>query len=213
VSEKKSWGKTVLGWFVVQDEGQGGEAPPGDVDALIQKYAEAPPASTPVELKGPLPQMVDGTVDFPAVYEAAGVDGEECDRVRKARALLRSLPIDTPAPVKQQIVEASLSAFGVPTQKIIEAAVQEIQSLEAFIRTGQGETQKVLTDGNQRIADLQGEILRVKQVMEQAVAEQEGRARAANAEKLEVQQVLEFFGQEAVARVVEESPKLHKPPE
>ena len=32
-----------------------------------------------------------------------------------------------------------------------------------------------------------------------------------NAKKLEVQKVLEFFGQEAVARVVRESPKLHEP--
>jgi hypothetical protein len=34
---------------------------------------------------------------------------------------------------------------------------------------------------------------------------------ACNAKKLEVQKVLEFFGQDAVARVVRESPKLHEP--
>src|SRR5262249_11125529 len=146
-----------------------------------------------------------------AVFEAAGVDAAERDRVSKAQELLRSLPSDTPAPAKKQIVEASLKAFGVSTQTIIEAAVQEIQALEAFIRAGQGDTQKVLTDGNQRISELELEIERTKQAMQQAVAEQEARAQAANAEKLKVQQVLEVFGQEAVARVVEESPKLHKP--
>ena len=45
------------------------------------------------------------------------------------------------------------------------------------------------------------------------MAEQETRTRATNGEKLKIQQVLEFFGQEAVARVVDESPKLHRPPE
>jgi len=211
VSEKKGWGRTVLGWFVVQDDQP--KTNPDDVDAFINKYANAPaPAPMPIELKGPLPEVQGGTVDFTAVFEAAGVDAEERDRAAKAQELLRSLPADTPAPVKKQIVEASLKAFGVPTQKIIEAAVQEMQALEAFIRSGQTDTQKILGDGNQRITELESEIVRVKQVMEQAVAQQEARTRAANGEKLNIQQVLEFFGQEAVARVVEESPKLHKPP-
>jgi hypothetical protein len=43
------------------------------------------------------------------------------------------------------------------------------------------------------------------------VGQQEARTVGANKKKLEVQEVLEFFGQEAVARVVVESPKLHEP--
>ena len=43
------------------------------------------------------------------------------------------------------------------------------------------------------------------------VQEQQAVARACNDQKLGVQQVLEFFGQEAVARVVRESPRLHDP--
>ena len=38
--------------------------------------------------------------------------------------------------------------------------------------------------------------------------EQQAVVRACNEQKLGVQQVLEFFGQEAVARVVRESPRL-----
>lgn len=213
MSDKKSWGKTVLGWFVVQDRGELGAGSGGDADAdaLIRKYAAETPAAPPIEWKGPLPKVEGGTVDFAQVFEAAGVDAAERDRVGKARELLRSLPGETPAPVKKQIVEASLRAFGVPTDKIIEAACEELQALEGFIRTGQADTQKILADGTQRIAELEAEIGRVKQLMQQTVAEQETRTRAANAEKLTVQEVLEFFGQEAVARVVEESPKLKSP--
>ena len=43
------------------------------------------------------------------------------------------------------------------------------------------------------------------------MAEQAGVMRACNAKKLDVQRVLEFFGQEAVARVVRDSPKLVEP--
>jgi hypothetical protein len=209
--DKKGWGKSVLGWFVVQEDDK--SAAGGDTDALIAKYASTPAAPPPTELSGPLPPVVNGTVEFVKVYEAAGVDAEERSRVEKAQELLRSLPAETPAPVKKQIVEASLKAFGVATEKIIEAAVSEIEALEAFIRKGQADTQQVLTDGSARIADLERQVTEVKQVMQQSVADQQTRTQAANGEKLKVQQVLEFFGQEAVAKVVQDSPKLHQPPQ
>jgi len=43
------------------------------------------------------------------------------------------------------------------------------------------------------------------------VQEQQAVVRACNDQKLGVQHVLEFFGQEAVARVVRDSPRLHEP--
>jgi hypothetical protein len=47
--------------------------------------------------------------------------------------------------------------------------------------------------------------------MQQRVDEQNKVMASCNSKKLEVQKVLEFFGQEAVARVVRESPKLQEP--
>jgi hypothetical protein len=47
--------------------------------------------------------------------------------------------------------------------------------------------------------------------MQQRVEEQNTVIHSCNAKKLDVQKVLEFFGQEAVARVVHDSPKLHEP--
>ncbi len=48
--------------------------------------------------------------------------------------------------------------------------------------------------------------------MDQRVQEQQAAAAACNARKLDVQRVLEFFGQETVARVVRDSPRLYEPP-
>jgi hypothetical protein len=48
----------------------------------------------------------------------------------------------------------------------------------------------------------------VKKLMELQVKTQQGLVRSTNDQKLRVQSVLEFFGEDAVARVVQESPKL-----
>ncbi|MGO9916479.1 MAG: hypothetical protein ACLQIB_17515 [Isosphaeraceae bacterium] len=213
MSEKHGWGKTVLGWIVVKDEDGGPAGKDSDADAadaLIQQYAKGP-EPMPVKLDGPLPQVKNGAVDFAKVYRAAGIAPEEMDRAGKALNLIGSLPQDTPAATRKQIVEASLKAFGVPTDKIIEASAQELQALEAFVRAGQSDVQKVIGEGNSRIDSLQKEMAQVKQAMEQAVADQTERTRITNTEKLKIQELLEFFGQAAVAKVVEDSPKLHSP--
>ena len=139
------------------------------------------------------------------------MDSEEQQRVVKAADLLSALPAEAPPAVKKQIVEASLKAFGVPIDKIIEGAVQEIQALESYIRAGAGDTQKVLEESQKRIGDFESEIKRINAVMEDRVAEQQSVVKACNDRKLEIQHVLEFFGQETVARVVRASPKLVEP--
>lgn len=208
MSDGRNWGSTVLGWFIVRDEAveeqepstAGGEAP-GEVSAgpIPDVFQSAPPPSP------------DGKVDFDAVFDAAGIPSAERDRVAKAGDLLGGLPSETPVAVRKQIVEASLKAFGVPIDRIIETGVQEIQALEGYIRAGASDTQTLLQESSRRIDQLEGEIRNVRTVMEQRVQEQQAVTTACNARKLDVQRVLEFFGQEAVARVVRESPKLHDP--
>ena len=129
----------------------------------------------------------------------------------KAGELLASLPAETPVAVRKQIVEASLRAFGVPIEKIIEAGVGEIQALEGYIRRGAGDTQKVLDESARRIELYENEIKSLRTVMEQRVHEQQVVTTSCNAKKLDVQRILEFFGQEAVAKVVRESAKLDDP--
>ena len=206
-----------MGWFVVDDEAQpapggGGES----VDDLIARYASAPaegaaPAAPPVQFQGEVPRAQGGQIDLPRIFAAAGIDDEEQGRIRRAQDLLKSLPAETPAPVKKQIVEASLKAFGVPIEQIIESGVQEIEALEAWIQREAQETQRTLADAQTKIEALTREIAELKRLMEVSVAEQDAAAQAVNAAKLQVQQVLEFFGQERVAQVVQASPKLHEP--
>jgi hypothetical protein len=211
MADKKGFGSTVLGWFVVRD-GEDGKKEES-ADDLIAKYAnDAPPPPPPeVKLSGELPKAQGGNVDFPGVFRAAGINDEEQGRIDKATQLLKTLPAETPKDVKKQIVEASLKAFGYPVEQIIEAGAQEIQALEVYIQAGQRDTQALLAESQKRTAELEAEIARIKKVMEDQVASQYALTQACNAQKLKVQEVLEFFGQEAVARVVSQSPKLHEP--
>ncbi len=231
MSSKKGLGETVLGWFVVrEDEGQEPEA---TTEELIEKYekkaaaahaapargrpsapAAAPPPPPPssVKLNSAVPKIIAGSTPtasvFAQVYRSAEIDDEEQERVEKAMTLLQSLPSETPKEIKKQIVEASMKAFGIPVDQIIETGAQEIQALDAFIKHGEAQTQSVLSDARARVIKLDAEIAEIKKLMELQVGTQESLARATNEQKLRVQSVLEFFGQEAVARVVRESPKL-----
>jgi hypothetical protein len=216
MADKKGWGSTVMGWFVVQDEKDGPQRssdeyrPFADADKkAIQKAA----AEKPIEVFAtpPPPPAQGGTVDFEKVYEAAGIDEEERGRVTKTLELLNSLPPGTDEAVKKQIVMASLKAFGVPIEKIIEAGAQELQALEAYIRSGASDTETLSNEADQRIKQYEQEIVKLRTVMQQRVEEQAAAVRSCNSKKLEVQKVLEFFGQDAVAKVVRDSPKLQEP--
>ncbi|HVF49256.1 MAG TPA: hypothetical protein VNA19_04175 [Pyrinomonadaceae bacterium] len=236
MSEKKGWGSTVVGWFVVQDEQQQQQQPDaGDAtaDDIISRYASEgmqTDAGTPVYgddasmggatsssaadaghfPSGP-PPLAGGKVDFEAVFESAGVDAEERGRVAKAIELLQSLPTDTDKAVKKQIVEASLRAFGVPVEKIIEAGAEEIQALEFYIRAGAADTEQLISESEQRIKEYEEEIANIRKIMQDRVQEQQTVIKTCNDKKLEVQQILEFFGRDRVAAVVKSSPKLQDP--
>lgn len=228
---EKSWSDAVVGWFIVKDENgaQTGQTETDlSADELIAKYAAQTPltadsgaaktSSADVSNKnfvpenyGTPPPVTNGQVDFEAVYETGGVDAEERERLAKAKSLLDSLPESTDVSVKKQIVEASLKAFGVPIEKIVEAGAAEIQALEFYIRSGAGDTEKVLKESSERINQYEQEIGNLRKIMEDRVNEQNTVVAACNAKKLEVQKVLEFFGRDVVAQVVKDSAKLHEP--
>jgi hypothetical protein len=228
---EKSWSDAVVGWFIVKDENAApGGQPEADLtaDELIAKYAAQTPltadsgageissAATNAEKfvpenYGTPPPVLNGQVDFEAVFETGGVDAEERERIAKAKSLLDSLPESTDVAVKKQIVEASLKAFGVPIGKIVEAGAAEIQALEFYIRSGAGDTEKLLKESSERINQYEQEIGNLRKIMENRVKEQNTVVAACNAKKLEVQKVLEFFGRDVVAQVVKDSAKLHEP--
>jgi hypothetical protein len=217
MSEKKGWGRTVKGWFVIDEDGPKKAKSDASVDDLIAKYANEPvpePPSAPpnnVQLQGDIPRAAGGVLDLPGIFRAAGISVDEQDRMAKALELLKTLPADTPAAVKKQIVEASLKAFKIPIDDIIEAGAQEIQALEAYSQHGAQDMQRTLADCSKKIEQLNAEVADLKKLMETQVAEQTAATESVNQAKLEVQRVLEFFGQEQVAKVVQASPKLHEP--
>jgi hypothetical protein len=205
MTDKKNWGSTVLGWFVVHDETRASpenintEAGAPDTTALDATFAKD------------VPMAKGGQVDFEAVFDAAGIDPEIRGHCAKAADLLATLPTQADPAIKKQIVEASLKAFGVPIAKIIEAGVHEVQALEGYIQADSRDTRKVIEESQRRIAQHDQEIAQIKTVMAQRGEEQQAVVKACNDRKLEIQRVLEFFGREAVARVVSESPKLTSP--
>lgn len=213
MADKKNWGSTVMGWFIVSDTPEDGGAVSTDSsadDALIREAAGAAAEPLAVFTSEP-PRSHGGEVDFESVFEAAGITAEEHQRVSRTLELLNSLPPETEETVKRQIVMASLRAFGVPIEKIIESGAEELQALEAYIRGGARDTEQVTTEAELRIQELEQEIASLRKSMQDRVEEQQKVMRTCNAKKLEVQKVLEFFGQDAVARVVRDSPKLVEP--
>lgn len=220
---KKGWGSTVAGWFIEREEGAeqepSAEMSAEEAEALIREASGAAspteayvnPSPTQNVFQTAPPPAAGGQVDFEAVFDAAGVDAEERGRVARTVELLRSLPAGTDAAVKKQIVEASLKAFGVPIEKIIEAGVEEIQALDGYIRNGAADNEKLMQESDARIKQYEEEIRNIRAIMQQSVSELQAVIKVCNDKKLEVQQVLEFFGQAKVAEVVRESPKLHDP--
>ena len=156
MTDKKGWASTVAGWFIERDEPEAPATPDfGDVPdreplpANLESYTTPSPTQSVFQTAPPPP--TGGQVDFAAVFIAAGVDQEEQQRVARTTDLLRSLPAGTDAAVKKQIVEASLKAFGVPIEKIIEATVEEIQALDGYIRNGAADNEKLIQESDARI--------------------------------------------------------------
>ena len=223
--KKGGLGHTVLGWFIEKDAraGAGGsdvpfapapDAAAGDaaptLPAQDATQAAMPPAGTIAAGGAPVPP---GNLDFESIFDAAGIAAEERGQVERAKDLLLNLPADAPAAVKKQVVSAALKAFGIPIERIIEASAQEIQALEGYIQTGAAQAETFRAEAERKAAAFQQEIERIRTAAESRVREQQGVVGACNAKKLEVQQILEFFGQEAVAQVVRDSPKLQSPPQ
>ncbi|MGZ4778484.1 MAG: hypothetical protein ACXV5L_04760 [Thermoanaerobaculia bacterium] len=210
MSDKKKWGSTVAGWFIVSDQPSAAATPSsgGAEEDTIRRAAAQPQLDV---FTTPPPAATGGNVPFDEVFDAAGIDAAERERVTRTLDLMNRLPPGTEESVKKQIVMASLNAFGIPIDQIIEAGAQELQALEAYIRSGAADTSKVASEAETRIKQYEEEIVKLRTVMQQRVDEQQTVVKACNNKKLEVQKVLEFFGQEAVAKVVKASPKLQEP--
>src|SRR6266540_4325582 len=170
MADKKNWGSTVMGWFVVQDDSAMVTTASDDETTEQRKSRPTSGRRTAAEplnvFSSALPPAPGGMVDFDKVFDAAGIGAEERERVTRTLELLNSLPAETDANVKKQIVFASLKAFGVPIDNIIETGAGEIQALEAYIRSGGDDTQTVAEEAEQRIKQYEEEIVKLRMVMQ-----------------------------------------------
>lgn len=205
MTETKGWGATVLGWFVVRDEGAAAAPRPG---AAERDPAVSAPATS---FEGGAPPAPGGNVDFGAVFEAAGIDKEQRDLFTRAAGLIATLPEGADPATRRRIVEASLKAFGVPIDRIIETGAHGIQTLEAYLQEQAAKGRQIAEESGKLIADYEAKIREIRTLLERRASEQAAVRTSCNARKLDIQKVLEFFGQEDVARVVRESPKLVDP--
>jgi Mg2+ and Co2+ transporter CorA len=157
----------------------------------------------------PVPEV---KVDFATVLRKGGLSDEEQGRVERTLGLLSSLPADTPLEIKRQIVGASLQAFGISIEQIIESAALQIRALGAHSQDGQKQTQAFLEQGTRRIAELEKELSRIRSSMQEQQAQQRGLEQTCNQKKRRVQDVLDFFGTEAVEKATKLSAKLRNNP-
>jgi hypothetical protein len=224
MSEKKGWGSSVLGLFVVRDEKGAGEEPA--VDAADAATAAASPSDSADAAAGADPNAANGANSATAgnsgigagdapgaasgafVHDPPAAPGGKVDfaavysaagidaeeQAQVTKAAELLHALPGGSEPARQIVEASLRAFGVPVEKILAAGEKELRALDAYVAAGAADSRKVLAESQQRIGQYEQEIQRIRQVMDQRVAEQQGVERACAGGKLEVARVLAFFG-------------------
>lgn len=173
--------------------------------AATSAAAALPAANAVAEPTAPVPQI---EIDTAAVLRKAGLSQEDQDRVEKTMTLLHTLPGDTPLPLKRQIVAASLQAFGIAVDQIVESALLHQGAFLRHQEEGDKQTQAQLQDSSRRLAELEKEAARIKQQMNEQRAQQQGLIYAVSRQKVRLQGILDFFGAEAVERAQKSSVKL-----
>jgi hypothetical protein len=193
MSTKKGLDK-VIGWFVERDgdsavaAGTSEEADSAPDSG--ERGPEAPRVSRPVA-KAPAPPAGAG---FAEVYARAGVPSEEQDRTERALDLLRSLPPNVPVDARRAIVTASLSAFGIPIERILETAAAEVRALDGHVAAGQQRSQQSVGAARARIEALEAEIAEVRRLMAAEAHAQEELAASTGAERARIRALFDFFG-------------------
>ncbi|MCU0699843.1 MAG: hypothetical protein MUC96_25330 [Myxococcaceae bacterium] len=212
--DDKGLGKRILGLFVElepapskRDEAPpaGDESPADELARLARQTSEAtrPAPALPVTQPagapspGPLPlptePVAPAKIDFDAVFKNAGLDPQAIDRVRKAEALLQTLPDGASDELKLQIVQASLKAFGFEVSKIVEAVDTQLQALETYVRVNEQQTAKAVTDAQAQIAKLDDQIITLKADIDKRTTALAALASAAEVRRQQVSKVADFF--------------------
>ena len=174
MSDKKGWGSTVAGWFIEREMTMRSPAQrlskPADRCRIgmpqNRRYCECGEYTNPSPTQRYFKRrrhrlLVARLISVLCLCPPAST--RKSSSVWPGRpSCCASLPADTDAAVKKQIVEASLKAFGVPIEKIIEASVEEIQALDGYIRNGAADNEKLIQESDARIKQYEAEINNIR---------------------------------------------------
>ncbi len=204
MAEQKGLGSKILGIFVETHDEKAPE--PSDAEKTPEEIVAELAGTSPAGRRGAGPGQgvaaldpqklaatASGPADFEAIFREAGMDREELDRVRKAEELLRSLPEATPQPVRKQIVEASLKAFGFEVEKIVAGAQNQKRALDAYVKINETATAKAIQNAELEIRSLNDKISSLRSDIEKRTANLGSLSSAAQARKAQVQKVIDFF--------------------
>lgn len=215
---RRGLGRALMGLFIQQDPPaeKGPPSPPSrhevSPDLVDDLPAADPSPANPdvvVQVQEPVEPVEPAELDFPSVLRRYGVTDEDQGSIDKVLTLLRGLPGETPVEVRRQIVTASLSAFGIPVDKIVEAALLHEAALNRHVQLAEIDTRTAISRVQRTLKDLSDRIEAERQRESELLARQQGVVQACSVQRVRVNVITTFFGPAEAERVRATSARLH----
>ena len=161
---------------------------PSPSSAAVSGSAGADDTSSPVD--------ADGLVDFEQLYAQAGVRAVPFT-AEQALEMLQHMPSGVSEEVRQQIINATLSALGKSVggtpEAIVADATRKQAALQGFRQTRGEQMVELKSAANAKIADLQREIARSQAIIEAAQRQHDQLSENCQTEEARLDTVIDFF--------------------
>lgn len=213
---RRGLGRALMGLFIQQDPPaeKGPPSPPSrrevSPDLVVDDLPAADPSPASPDAVVQVQEPVEpAELDFPSVLRRYGVTDEDQGSIDKVLTLLRGLPGETPVEVRRQIVTASLSAFGIPVDKIVEAALLHEAALNRHVQLAEIDTRTAISRVQRTLKDLSDRIEAERRRESELLARQQGVVQACSVQRVRVNAITTFFGPAEAERVRATSARLH----
>lgn len=162
-----------------------GGAPPFSIADLVKNEPE--PTVAPAEV----PATDAGQVEFPVLYQAAGVPAATCP-VEEVGQLIASLgPMDRET--KRTAVRRALEFRGVNIADVLKDGALKLKALDAYTQSAEARAQQQHESADSRVQQLQSEIEQLKQSVGEEQERQAKVEQNCHAEALALESVLDFL--------------------
>lgn len=212
-NNRRGLGRALMGLFVQQDPPaeKGPPSPPTRHEVPSDPVDDLPAAEPSPDVPDAVVQepVAPADLDFPSVLRRYGVTEDDQGSIDKVLTLLRGLPGETPVEVRRQIVSASLGAFGISVDKIVEAALLHEAALNRHVQLAETDTQTAISRVQRTIKDLSERIEVERRRESELLARQQGVVQACSIQRVRVGAITAFFGSAEAERVRATSPRLH----